>query len=347
MKDSNVIGMDIAKYKFDLCRTNSKGEILEEKTLGRQSVLKFFSNCSKVRIGIEACGGAHYWSRKLKGLGHEVEIIPIHYVRPFMINNKNDRRDAYALTRAMRESSTRQVRCLSVEAQVLKMLHRRRQMLVKERTALVNQIRGFMLECGIVVSGGREKVWHQVAQLIDQEQSPWPKHFIELLREGYEEFKRKHKQVEKYKLEIEKTVLRTDTGRRLLEVPGFGPLTVSAILIKLEDPMHYRNGRHFAASLGLVPCHEGSGGKVNIKGMSKRGDRYLRTLMIHGARAVLSRYKSREDGLGVWSRKLMSKAAMAKVCVALANKHARAAWHMMRYEEKYEMKQVFGMRKKK
>jgi len=338
----NLVGIDIAKNSFAVCITDKEGNILQRKTLSRKKVLPYLRQMPKARIGLEACGGAHYWAREIKQQGHEVFIIPPRYVKKFVVGNKNDSIDAHAITRVLREPKIPHIPIGSCAKQDLQALHRRRASFLKGRTALVNQIRGFLLEYGLSIPKGVSQVRKRLKEILSQKPESLSLDFMEILEEQYVDLLRKDQQIEIYFKKIEKQVQEDPSIVRVLEIPGVGILSAAALSIKLDSRDFYQNGRHFSASLGLVPHHEGTGGVTKMKGMSKRGDRYLRTLLIHGARSVISRSHARQDTLGLWVRKLVRRRGVHKAYVALANKNARIAWKVICKQENYRMNQAFG-----
>lgn len=335
MTKTNNIGLDIAKNIFAACTQDEKGKTLEAKRLNRGQVLPWFANQNPSLVGMEACGGAHYWAREIVKLGHEVRIIPPQYVKPYVTRNKSDRLDARAIARALREPDIPAVSVASQENQDAQVLHRIRSRLVRERTALVNQLRGFLLEYGIALPKKIGKAREGFQKLIQEPAEALSLTFRTLLEEHWKELCEKDHKIEIYTEKIESLVENDPAGVRARAIRGVGALSASALLIKLRHESTYRNGRHFSASLGLTPRHDGTGGKIRLKGMSKRGDRYLRTLLIHGARSVVAHVANKNDGLSLWIKKLIERRGTNKAVVAIANKNARIAWHLIVKEETY------------
>jgi len=335
MKKCNVIGLDIAKNSFEVCMTDLEGNIIERKTLNRKRVLEYFAKASLSSVGLEACAGAHYWARQIESLGHEVRLIAPQHVKPFVLGNKNDSKDAYAISRCLREPNIPYVPIGSTKDQDLRSLHRVRQRFVSGRTALVNQIRGLLLEYGISMSRGIDQARREVKSILQEPAQALSGIFLRLLQEQYSELLDKDDKIKAYTALIKKYVQEDPAAVRVMKISGIGPITASYLLIKLRHTGHYKNGRHFAASLGLVPRHEGTGGLVRLKGISKRGDTYLRTLLIHGARNEIRFRDRRQDNLGAWIRSLVDRRGFNKACVALANKHARIAWRVITHNQEY------------
>lgn len=342
MSDNSLIGLDISKNVFEVCVQDEKGNVMQRKRLSRLNVLSWFAQQSPAVVGLEACGGAHHWARELKARGHEVKILPPQHVKPFVRTNKSDAHDAQAIGRALREPDIAPVPIADRAQQDLQVLHRMRQRLVDERTALVNQIRGFLLEYGIALPVGVDRCRGGAKMLLEKRPESLSSDFLQVLQDQFSEFLGKDEKIAWYTKQIEKKVEADPSGVRVMKVLGIGVLSASALLIKLRHSGTYQNGRHFSASLGLVPRHEGTGGMIHIKGMSKRGDRYLRTLLIHGARAVIQHVEKRTDPLGLWIKGLVERRGVNKAAVAVASKHARIAWRLITHEEEFEPKKAAG-----
>lgn len=342
MNNNNLIGLDIAKNVFEVCVQNAQGQVLKKKRLSRASVLRWFSQQGQARVGLEACGGAHYWARALKAQGHDVKILPPQHVKPFVRSNKSDAHDAHAIARALREPDIAGVAISDREQQDLKALHRVRQRLVEARTALINQVRGFLLEYGIALPQGLDRARAGIRGLLAERPTGLSSDFLAVLQDQWSECLRYDEQIGAYTKRLQVRVEEDPCGVRVSAVAGIGVLTASALLIKLRHAGTYRNGRHFAASLGLVPRHAGSGGSVRILGMSKRGDRYLRTLLIHGARAVIRHVGKKTDSLSRWVQGVVERRGVNKAAVALASKNARIAWHLITREEDYNPEKAAG-----
>lgn len=342
MNNNSLIGLDISKHVFQVCVQDERGHVTMKKRLSRLNVLSWFSQQRPATIGIEACGGAHYWARELKTQGHDVKILPPQHVKPFVRSNKSDAHDAHAIARALREPDISPVPIADRAQQDMQVLHRMRQRLVEERTALVNQIRGFLLEYGIALPVGIDRAREGAKNLLEEHPATLSSDFLQVLQDQFSELLGKDEKIASYKNKIEKQVQADAAGVRVMKMLGIGVLSASALLIKLRHSGTYRNGRHFAASMGLVPRHEGTGGKVYIKGMSKRGDRYLRTLLIHGARTVIFHAKKRTDPLGLWINALVERRGANKAAVALASKNARIAWRLITQEEEFQPHKAAG-----
>lgn len=335
MENNSNIGIDIAKTIFEVCRQDGKGKTVERKRLSRGQVLGWMSKQVPSLVGIEACGGAHFWAREITKLGHEVRIIPPQYVKPYVMRNKSDRLDAQAIARALREPDIPCVSIASTENQDTQVLHRVRSRLIQERTALVNQLRGFLLEYGIALPKKITEARKGFQKIVAEPPESLSLEFRFIFEERWKELYEKEEKINIYTKKIEALVKKDPAGARVRKILGIGPLSASALLLKVRHESTYRNGRHFSASLGLVPRHEGTGGKVKLKGMSKRGDRYLRTLLIHGARAVIFHVTHKNDNFSLWIQGLIERRGKNKAAVAIANKNARIAWRLIAKEETY------------
>lgn len=342
MNHDSLIGLDISKSIFEACVQDQRGHVKERRRLSRRSVLAWFSQRPPSTVGIEACGGAHYWARELKALGHEVKILPPQHVKPYVRTNKSDTQDAQAIARALREPDMPGVAIADRGQQDLQALHRMRQRWVEERTALVNQMRGFLLEYGIALPAGIEQARAGSQRLLAERPGALSADFLAVLQDQVSELFRKDEMISAYTKRIEERVEADPAGRRVMKVLGIGTLTASALLIKLRHAGTYRNGRHFAASLGLVPRHAGTGGRIQIQAMSKRGDRYLRTLLIHGARAVIRHLGKRNDPLSAWIQGVVERRGVNKAAVALASKNARIAWRLITHDEEFQAAKAAG-----
>jgi transposase len=342
MKNITTIGLDIAKNVFEVCCQDDKGKTMERKRLMRFQVLAWFGGQSPCLVGVEACCGAHYWAREITKRGHTVRIIPPQHVKPFVRTNKSDAHDAQAICRALREPDMTFVSIADPCQQDSQALHRVRSRIIRERTALINQMRGFLLEYGIALPKRIEQARKGLEKLIQGPSEVLSPLIRSLFEDHYRELQAKDQKIEAYTAHIERQVQEDPAATRVRKVLGIGPLTASALVLKVRHESTYRNGRHFSAAIGLVPRHDGTGGKIFIRGMSKRGDRYLRTLLIHGARAVVSHVEEKTDALSLWVKRLIERRGTNKAVVALANKNARIAWRLIAKEEEYNPALVVG-----
>jgi len=338
MKKVTVIGIDLAKAHFQIHANDAKGQKVFSKAVTPEKASELLSNMEPCLIGMEACGGSHYWARKLERMGHTVKLIPPQYVRAYVIGNHNDVRDAEAIAEAVLSKRICFVPIKSQEHQDIQNLHRIRQRLIDNKVALSNQIRGILYEYGIKIPQGDKSLRLNLSDLLagDDRISPMLHEELDKLRDEYLQLLERIKDQEK---KIESIAKRSDPCRRLMTIPGVGPLNSTAIVAAVGDVSAFKNGRHFAAWLGLVPGHRHTGGptkKVVMLGITKRGDRYLRKLLIQGARAWLITVKRHETKRGAWGRKLLEKKHFNKVAVAVANKNARTIWALLARNEEYD-----------
>lgn len=329
-----VIGIDLGKSTFHLVAHNERGQIVFRKKLSRQKLKVFLSNHPLTTIAFEACGGAHWLGRFCQQIGHQTRLLPPQYVRPYVKGNKNDFIDADAIAEAAQRPSMRFVPVKSEQAQVVGAIQRIRSGYVKERTACMCRISALLLEFGISLPKGHAVMKRLFSWLAQQKQSLPPLLMQELggLHEHYSELDSKVRQQEK---KLRQRVDDSVEGRLLKSIPGIGDLTASQCLSDLGDVKQFKNGRHLAAWLGLVPHQHSTGGKTTLLGISKRGDKHLRTLFIHGARAVLSRLEKIGGPFGDWLLRLRATKPFNVACVALANKLARIAWAVLRYQQPF------------
>lgn len=332
MGDLSVLGLDIAKLSFALHGNDARGKEVLKKTLRRDQLTSFVANLKPCTIAMEACGSSHYWARVFQGLGHQVRLIPPQYVKPFVKANKNDAIDAAAIAEAAVRPSMRFVPVKSTEHTDVQAIHRVRERLVTGRTALVNEMRGLLFEQGIAVAQSVASIKAFVATIVHGDMKDLVTPMCrETLADLLNEFEETDLRVDVLEERLKRVAAASDTCRRLQTVPGVGLLTATAILAAVPDAKAFENGRQFAAWLGLVPKHRGTGGrdKNRVLGISKRGDKYLRCLLIHGARSNLRWLPRRTDRLSKWTAELVERKGKNKAAVALANKNARILWRLL------------------
>lgn len=330
-----TVGLDLAKNVFQVHGVNRHGKVELRKQLKRDQVAAFFANLPACLIGMEACSSAHHWARKLQALGHTVRLMAPQFVKPYVKSNKNDAADAEAICEAVARPSMRFVPIKNIEQQSVLSLHRVRQGFVKARTAQANQIRGLLGEYGLIVPQGIAYIAQRVPDLIEDASVELPGSFRLLIDRLVEHLKLLHRQVEEIEVQIKAWHRASDASRRLEKVPGIGPLTATAMVASVGDAKNFDNGRQFAAWLGVVPRQHSSGGKPTLLGMSKRGDAYLRTMLIHGARSVIYRATQRADAES-WLVKLTARRNKNVAAVALANKNARTIWALLAHDREFE-----------
>lgn len=332
-----TIGIDLAKNVFEVYVEEEGGALVERRRLSRKKLLPWLANRPRAVIGMEACGGAHYWAREVSKLGHTVRLIAPQYVKPWVQTNKSDRADARAICRAVQEPGMRLVGVASEDQQAVQALHRVRSRLLRNRTAVVNQLRGLLLEYGVAIPQGLAPLRKALPLVLAEER--WSGLFRQLLEEQQREWQALDARIAAVTQQLERLSQTDPSCVRLQQIPGIGPLSASALWVKLSGQA-YTNGRHLAAALGLVPKHTGTGGRIQLGGISKRGDRYLRRVLIHGARAVIMHRREKTDPVSRWVGQLVARRGMNKAVVALANKNARVAFALLAGNQAYDVTHV-------
>jgi transposase len=331
-----IIGIDLAKTVFQVHGVDERGKVLLRKQLKRKDVAGFFANLEPCLIGMEACGSAHYWGRTLSGLGHTVRLIAPQFVKPYVKTNKSDRNDAEAICEAVGRPSMRFVPIKSAQMQAVLAVHRARQGFVKARTAQANQIRGLLSEFGIVIAQGIGHIGKRLPEILEDGENALPGMMRQLLRGLGENLKEMDEQVSELERQIKLWHRENEQSSKLEAIAGIGPITASAFVATLGDVRSFKNARQVAAWLGMVPRHKGTGGKATMGGISKRGDVYLRTMLIHGARTVVAQLERKRDASDGWLQKLVARRNKNIAAVALAAKNARIAWAVLAHERSYE-----------
>ena len=331
-----TVGLDLAKAVFQVHGVDERGKAVLRKQLKRKDVLMFFANLKPCLIGMEACGSAHYWARKLSELGHTVRLMAPQFVRPYVKTNKSDRNDAEAICEAVTRPSMRFVPVKTAEQQALLGLHRARQGLVKSRTAQANQIRGLLAEFGIVIAKGLGHIAKRLPQVLEDGENGLPGMMRQLIRRLGEQLKTLDEQVGEMQRQITLWHRENEQSRKLEDIPGVGPITASALVASVGDATSFKNARQFTAWLGMVPRHEGTGGKAVLGRISKRGDVYLRTMLIHGARSVIAKLQHKPEQASPWLSRLLARRNKNIAAVALAAKNARIAWALLAHGRDFE-----------
>lgn len=324
------LGIDLAKNIFQLHGEDADGRIVLQRRLRRDKLMGEVETLLPCTVAIEACTGAFYWQRRFEAAGHRVRIIAPQYVKPFAQHQKNDRNDAAAICRAARQANMKFVPSKTLEQQDIQALHRGRQRLVNHRTALVAQMRGLLLDRGIAFAQSITRARREIRILLDEGNSELSELFKSMLAQLYACFLALDRQIVWFDKEIEKVFRSSEPCRRLAKIRGVGPKTATAVVAAVGDGAEFTNGRHLAAWMGLVPRQHSSGNRQRLFGISKRGDRHLRTLLIHGARAVVRTSAARNDTQSVWIRDLQVRRGAAKTIVAVANKNARVIFAMLK-----------------
>jgi len=330
-----TIGIDLGKTTFHLVALDDYGKVVIKKKFSRKQLLTYTANLQSALVGIEACSGAHFMGTALRDQGHQVRLIPAQFVKPFRKSNKNDFLDAEAIAEAVGRKNMRFVPIKTDDQLDLQALHRVRDRLVHRRTALINQIRGFLLERGITFAKGPASLRNPMPIILEDADQNLTPCMRKLLDHLWREWKQLDSDIKDTSEEIDRVAEGDQACQRLRQIPGVGPLVSTATVAAIGNGAAFRKGRDFAAWLGLVPRQHTTGGKAKLLGISKRGNIYLRRMFIHGARAVLLRVKYDTGGLGQWVHQLEARAPRNKVIVAIANKLARIAWAVLAKGENY------------
>jgi transposase len=330
-----LLTIELAKNVFQLHGADSHGKPVLRKQVKRAKLAETVQNLPPCRIVMEACGGSHYWARRFQAMGHEVQLIAPQFVKPFRKSHKNDRNDAEAIAEAASRPTMRYVSVNTTEQQDIQMLHRVRSRLVKERTAISNQIRGLLAEYGIVMIQSVNTVRKQLPVILEDTTNELSSLGREVFADLYARLTEVDERIAHYDRHILRHEQASPTCRRLEQVRGVGPMTASAFVATVGNAKVFRNGREFAAWLGLVPKQVSSGGKDKLLGITRRGDKYLRTLLIQGAQAVLRHCEHKDDSLSRWANRIRKEKGTNVAAVALANKTARMMWAMLAHDQEY------------
>ena len=324
--NDTTIGLDIAKNIFHLVELSRTGKQQRKKILRRAALLPFFAQLPPSQIAMEACSGSHHWGRELRAMGHTVILLPAQHVKAYLRGQKNDYNDAAAIAEAAHHGAIRGVPIKTIDQQEEQLVHRVRARLIRDRTALANQLRGMLRERGIAVAVGLGHIRRAIA--IQMNNEGFSALFRTLLGRQYDRLCSLDEEIAFYNQQL-KLLSEQAIQKRLQQLPGFGPVVSSAFRCWLGDGQQFKRGRDAAAALGVVPRQHSSGGKSMLLGMSKRGDTYVRSLLIHGARSVVSRADGKTDRLSLWIQSIKSRRGANKAAVALSNKRVRIAWAMV------------------
>ena len=326
------IGLDLAKQVFQVHGVDYQDKVVLRKQLRRNQMLDFFSKLPPCLVGMEACSSSHYWARALQKMGHTVKLMAPQFVKPYVKGNKNDANDAEAICEAVSRPNMRFVAIKTIEQQDIQAMHRIRTALIQQRTAKVNQIRGFLGEYGIVIERSVDKLRKALPMLLEDAENGLSFDFRALLQGLQQDLITLDDRVSDLDKKIQLLASSNSGAKRLQQIPGIGPITATALVSALGDGKQFKRGRDLAAWIGLTPRQHSSGGKECLLGISKRGDSYLRTLLIHGARAVLKVADKKDDPRSCWLQNLCSRRNKNIAAVALANKNARIVWALLTKE---------------
>lgn len=325
-----VLGIDLGKNSCSVVGLDEAGKVIMRRRVHRDGVIKIASGLAPCTVAMEACCGAHHLGRILRNCGHEVRLMSPEYVLPYVKAQKNDDRDAEAIAEAATRPTMRFIELKSAEQLDMQSLHRVRERLVSERTALMNQLRAILLERGVVIPQGRRKLEDHLRTMLEGEEAPLSPRVWSLLKDLQAEWCELDRRIEGLSDEFAAQAKTDDAARRLATIPGIGVLNATALVAAVGNAATFARGRDLAAWLGLVPRQMTTGGKPRLMGITKRGNKYLRKLLVHGARAALPSLSASSTPLGKWLRSLLERAHKNTVIVALANKLARIAWAVLR-----------------
>jgi transposase len=329
------VGIDLGKTTFHLVALGDNGKVLLKKKFTQKQLITFTANLTTSLIGMEACSGAHFLGRVLRAQGHDVKLIPAQFVKPFVKSNKNDFLDAEAIAEAVDRQNMRFVPIKTDDQLDLQALHRVRDRLMARRTSLINQIRAFLLERGIVFAKSPIRLREAIPEVLENANENLTPRMRNLVAMLWSEWKDLELQIEQMNDEVERIASSDAACLRLRQIPGIGPLVATAIVASIGNGAAFRKGREFAAWMGLVPKQYSTGGKTKLYGISKRGNNYLRKILIHGARAVVLRSKRERIAMGAWMTSLETRAPRNVLIVATANKLARIAWAVLSSGQDY------------
>jgi len=332
-----TLGIDLAKTSFSIVGMNEHGKVLLRKTLTRKKLLPFIAQQPICLIGMEACSGAHHWARKFKELGHQVGIIAPRFVQPFLKKGKNDNNDAEAICEAVSRPNIWFVPVKSPEQQAVLCVHRVRQGLIADRTGLINQLRGLLSEFGIVMPQGRYSAQKEISFILEDAENGLPDLARQMINNLWQRIQQANGQILEYDRELARLVREDEMAKRLMTIPGVGEQVATGMVASVPDPKMFKNSRQFAAWLGLVPKQFSTGGKIRLGRITKRGDKYLRMCLVHGARAVLANVKDKQDKISCWIRELIERRGYNRAIVALAARNARLIWTLMIKREDYRV----------
>jgi len=330
-----LIGIDLAKSIFQVCGVNQAGKPVFNRQVRRSKLMELLIQHPDATIAMEACSGSNYWGRELQQRGYKVMLIPPQHVKPFVKGNKNDRNDAFAITEAARRPELRCVEPRTLAQTDMIQVHRVLDRLIRQRTALINQIRGFLNEYGIVISRGKEKLFTAMPDLLEDADNGLTWSSRVLYQALYDDWRQMNETINRIKTVLKGQAKADEAAQRLMKVKGVADKIATAIIAHAGNGSAYQSGRHFAANLGLVPKEHSSGGQQKLGGITKRGNRYLRRLLIQGAWSVIRNVDNSDDRMSRWAKQLIERRGKHKAVVAVANKMARIMWSMLYHQSEY------------
>ena len=330
-----LIGIDLAKSIFQVCGVNQAGKLVFNRQVRRAKLMGLLLQHPDATIAMEACSGSNYWGRELQKRGYKVMLIPPQHVKPFVKGNKNDRNDAFAITEAARRPNLRCVEPRTLVQTDMIQVHRVLDRMIRQRTALINQIRGFLNEYGVVVARGKEKLLAAMPDVLEDAENGLTPSSRALYQEMYEQWRQANDAIKRLEKRLKSQAKADEAAQRLMAIKGVAVKISTATIAHAGNGHGYKNGRHFSANLGLVPKEHSSGGKQKLGGITKRGNRYLRRLLIQGAWSVIRNADKNDDRLSRWARQLVERRGKHKAVVAVANKMARIMWSMLYHQTEY------------
>jgi transposase len=340
MSKLTTVGIDLAKNVFQLDGVDATGKSVLQRAVRRAQLMKTMAQLPPCLIGMEACGGAHYWARRFAEHGHDVKMMSPQFVTPYRKSDKNDRNDAAAICEAVTRPTMRFVAVKSLEQQDMQTLHRVREGMMKERIALINRIRGLLSEYGLVIPNKVANLRRELPLILEDGENELTVIAREVFNDLYADLSLREERIATIERAIRELGKAHDVVRRLQTVPGIGYLSATALFAAVGNAKAYDNGRQLAAWIGLVPRQSSSGGKPRLLGISKRGDAYLRKLLIHGARSIATRAESKPQARDQWLNAVRERRGKPRAYVAQANKTARIAWAIMAKGGEYRTPQV-------
>jgi len=336
MGDVTLLAIDLAKTVFQLHGIDAEGKVIIKQRLRRTKLVEFVSNLPICTIVFEACGGSNYWARRFSSFGHTVKLISPQFVTPYVKTNKNDCNDAEGICEAASRPTMRFVTPKTIEQQDIQSLHRIRSRYVQERTALVNQARGLLMEYGVIMPQGIHQVRSLLPEILEDAENELSSICRGFISDLYEQLILKDEKISEYEAMLKSIFKEHEACQRIAKIEGVGLLTSTAIIACIGNAQEFKNGRHLSAFLGLVPKQSSSGNKERLLGISKRGDSYIRSLLIHGARSAMIASAKKEDSKSKWIQSIQERRGWNKAAVALANKNARTIWALLAKGTEYK-----------